>query len=541
MVCWPIRGEYAALVPLLCPMLSVDANPLANPASLRIYRKILGSRFLERDVELSILLPPASPAVPAEYPVLYLNDGQDLERLHLLATLEHLYAQRAVQPFVVVAIHANEQRLQEYGTAAHADFNGRGSRAGAYTRFVLEELLPFAQANYRASADPAAAVMAGFSLGGLSAFDLVWHHPEAFARAGVFSGSFWWRQRAVGAGYTPADRIMHGLVRAGRPHPGHRFWLQAGTLDERSDRNENGVIDSLEDCLDLIEELIAAGLDASQCIRYVQVEGGHHHPDTWRRVMPDFLVWAFGAVGSATRLPAALPVVRLQLDPKLAPAILPAAAAVAEPGPTPPLVLPMPGSGPGAVQPNSASPAFIPTLSRSIMSIARPVDGDFLPYAGSYINLVPAGTDPREVLRAQAQEIHAVFAGLTEAQAEKAYAPGKWTLKEMLLHQIDSERIFAYRALRFARADSQDLLGFDQDIYVDHSGANARTLASLLAEYDATRAATLALFDSFGEEVLDRRGSANGGPATVRALLFIVPGHERHHLNIIRERYQPIG
>ena len=519
-------------------MLSVNDSPLAKSASPRIFREVLVSTFLGRDVELSILLPPASPDAPAEYPVLYLNDGQDLERLHLPATLAYLYAQRAVQPFVVVAIHANEQRVQEYGTAAHADFNGRGSRAGAYTRFVLEELLPFAQANYWASADPAAAVMAGFSLGGLSAFDLVWHHPEAFARAGVFSGSFWWRQRAVGAGYTPADRIMHGLVRAGRPHPGHRFWLQVGTLDERGDRNENGVIDSLEDCLDLIEELIAAGLDASQCLRYVQVEGGHHHPDTWGRVMPDFLVWAFGAVGSGTRLPAPLPVVRLQFDPKLTPAIL-TASAMAEPGTTPPLVLPLPDAGLGAVQPHSATPAFIPTLSRSIMSIARPIDGDFLPYAGSYINLVPAGTDPREVLRAQSQEIHAVFADLTEAQAEKAYAPGKWTLKEMLLHQIDSERIFAYRALRFARADSQDLLGFDQDTYVDHSGANARPLASLLAEYDATRAATLALFDSFGEEVLDRRGSANGGPATVRALLFIVPGHERHHLNIIRERYQP--
>lgn len=174
------------------------------------------------------------------------------------------------------------------------------------------------------------------------------------------------------------------------------------------------------------------------------------------------------------------------------------------------------------------------------MSLPRPADGDFLPYAAGYINLVPADTDPRQVLRSQPTEIHAVFTGLSEAQAEKAYASGKWSLKEILLHQIDSERVFAYRAMRFARSDGQNLPGFEQDDYVVHSGANARSIASLLAEYDAVRAATLALFDTFTEEQLDRRGSANGGPATVRALLFIVPGHERHHLNIIRERYLPI-
>ena len=520
-------------------MLFDTPSPLAVAAGPRLLREVLASSFLERSVELSVLLPPAGLAGPAPYPVLYLNDGQDLERLHLPATLAALYARQAVRPFVVVAIHAGEQRVQEYGTAAHPDYNGRGSRAGAYTRFVLEELLPFAQARYQVSANPAEAVLAGCSLGGLSAFDLVWHHPEAFARAGVFSGSFWWRRRAVGAGYTPADRIMHGLVRAGRLHPSHRFWLQAGTLDERNDRNENGVIDSLEDCLDLIEELLKVGLDAHQAIRYVQVEGGHHHPDTWGRVMPDFLVWAFGQEGSAAQLPAPLPVVRFQLDPQLAPAVLPATAGVAAPAALPPLVLP-PNFGP-ATAPRVPNPHhFIPHSLVSSMSSTRPADGDFLPYAGSYVNLVPIGTDPLAALRAQPQEIHALLAHLTEAQAEQAYAPGKWTLKEMLLHQIDSERIFAYRALRFARADSQDLPGFDQDTYAAHSGANARSLASLLAEYDATRAATLALFGSFTDEQLDRRGSANGGPATVRALLYIVPGHERHHLNIIRERYLPM-
>ena len=174
------------------------------------------------------------------------------------------------------------------------------------------------------------------------------------------------------------------------------------------------------------------------------------------------------------------------------------------------------------------------------MLTARPIEGDFLPYHAGYINLVPADADPLATLRSQAQDVHAAFGHLTEAQAEQAYAPGKWSTKEMLLHQIDTERIFAYRALRFARADGQDLPGFEQDNYVAHSGANARPLAGLLAEYDAVRAASLSLFESFTGEQLDRRGTANGGPITVRALLYILPGHERHHLNIFQERYQPI-
>ena len=516
-------------------MLSDPILPAASSVGTHLCREVLASVFLSREVELSILLPPG-PAGPGPLPVLYLNDGQDLERLHLQVTLDALYADGALWPFVLVAPHANEQRVQEYGTAGHPDFNGRGSLAEAYTAFVIKELVPFAQAKYHASADPALAVMAGFSLGGLSAVDMVWHHPEIFARAGAFSGSFWWRQRAVGAGYTPADRIMHGLIQARRAHPSHGFWLQSGTLDERGDRNENGVIDSIEDCLDLLEALIHSGLDPRHALRYVQVEGGRHHPDTWGRVMPDFLRWAFGKEGGGAPLPAPLPVVRLQLDPHLAPEILlPTASA---PASAASFVLP---SADIAVPQTVAVPTLFPTLSLvSSMSHTRPAEGDFLPYALSYINQIPADQDPREALRSLPQEIHTLFAGLSEAQAEKSYADGKWSLKQMLLHQIDSERIFAYRALRFARGDGQDLHGFEQDDYVAHSNANTRSIASLLAEYDAVRASTIALFDTFGENELNRRGTANGGPATVRALLYIIPGHERHHLHIIRERYLPI-
>ena len=511
-------------------MLAPNLPASTASGATRLVREVLPSAQLDREVELSLLLPP--PGLGTEpYPVLYLNDGQDLPRLGLQATLDELYAQELLQPFLLVAIHANEERVQEYGTAGHPDFNGRGSKADAYTRFLLEELLPFVQASYGATADPAGAVLAGFSLGGLSAFDIAWHHPEAFARAGVFSGSFWWRQRALGPDYTPADRIMHRLVRARCPHPNHRFWLQTGTLDETTDRNENGVIDSIEDTLDLIDALVAQGLDAQYALRYVQVQGGRHRPHTWGRVMPDFLQWAFGQPAQAAALPLPVPMVRLLLDPTLepepeeadSPDVHRAPAAVASPLET----------APEAV--DISKPEIPPA-----MPLARPAAGDFLPYAITYINQIPEGADPRETLRTIAPDFHAIFAGLNEAKTEQGYAPGKWSLKEMLVHQIDTERIFAYRAMRFARGDSQDLPGFDQDEYVANSGANARSLASLLAEYDATRAATIALFDSFTDEQLERRGTANGGPTTVRALLFIVPGHELHHLHVLRERYLPV-
>ncbi len=517
-------------------LVNADAAVLA----VRQREEVLASKFLARPVAVSVLLPPGHDAArPAPYPVLYLNDGQDLPRLHLRATLAALWAKQALCPFVVVAPHANEQRLHEYGIAGRPDYNGRGNRAGAYTNFVLGELLPWAQRWYRATASPADAVFAGFSLGGLMAFDAVWHHPEAFARAGVFSGAFWWRGRAVGAGYTPADRLMHQQVQARPVHADHAFWLQTGTLDERNDRNENGVIDAIEDCLDLVDALRAQGLDAARQLRYVQVEGGHHHPETWGRAMPDFLGWAFGAAATVAALPSPLPVVRLHLDPHLAPALATTSTVASVPASANLLPLTHYAAGDAQNAPSFVYGPIAVALFVINMFTARPVSGDYMPYYQDYIDQIPAGADPVRALREQPVEVQAAFGPLSEAQALAAYAPGKWTPKELLLHQIDTERVFAYRALRFARADAQSLPGFEQDDYVAHSAANARTMASLLAEYAAVRTATLALFETFTEEQLERRGTASGGNVTVRALVYILSGHERHHLNVFRERYAP--
>ncbi len=126
---------------------------------------------------------------------------------------------------------------------------------------------------------------------------------------------------------------------------------------------------------------------------------------------------------------------------------------------------------------------------------------------------------------------------LPQDKLHHTYAMGKWTVAEVLLHIIDSERVFQYRALRFGRGDKTELPGFDQDAYVLQSGAQTRCGEELLEEYRAVRQASLTLFTSFTHEQLSRTGTASGLPWSVGALGFVISGHQRHHLNILKERY----
>ena len=272
----------------------IPALVSAQPTIVTVRRDdSLYSVPLKRTVRLDVVLPPNYVSSAEEYPVLYLNDGQDLGRLKMIHVLDSLYRNRRIQPFVLVAIHAGD-RIQEYGTAAQADYLNRGSKAALYTDFVLTELLPYIKKQYRISTDPAQSIFAGFSLGGLSAFDIVFHHSDRFAKAGVFSGSFWWRSKGTDDGYRDeTDRIMHDLVRKGSYHKTLKFWFETGTDDETSDRNHNGIIDSIDDTLDLITELVKKGYHRNTDIRYVELVGGKHNQETWSGIMPDFLTWAF--------------------------------------------------------------------------------------------------------------------------------------------------------------------------------------------------------------------------------------------------------
>lgn len=156
-------------------------------------------------------------------------------------------------------------------------------------------------------------------------------------------------------------------------------------------------------------------------------------------------------------------------------------------------------------------------------------------YAG-YISLV---TEPNviQMLVQQGQKLFTLMQQLSDEQADYRYAEGKWSVREVIGHLIDTERVMAYRALCISRKEQQSLPGYDQDEYVAHANFNERSLQSLSAEYDAQRNANVSLFNSLTEEQTKRTGTANDTTVSVRALVHIIAGHERHHLNILEENY----
>ncbi len=162
---------------------------------------------------------------------------------------------------------------------------------------------------------------------------------------------------------------------------------------------------------------------------------------------------------------------------------------------------------------------------------------NFAEYFAYYISLVDDSTDVITALEQTHQKTNELLTSITEEKGNYAYDEGKWTIKELLVHMIDTERIFCNRALRFARNDQTDLPGYDHDGYVPHSGANERTLADIAHEFNVVRQGTIALFNSFTPEMLERKGTANGNILTVLSIGFITSGHETHHVNILKERY----
>lgn len=167
---------------------------------------------------------------------------------------------------------------------------------------------------------------------------------------------------------------------------------------------------------------------------------------------------------------------------------------------------------------------------------ARPAPDEFAPYYGRYIDKVPDG-DIVATLRDQVGATLAVLRAIPDAKAGHRYAPDKWSIREVVGHLSDAERIFTYRALRIARGDETPLPGFDENAFVSRARLDARSFAGLIDEYAAVRAATVALFDSLFPEEWTRRGIASDKGVSVRALAWITAGHERHHLEILRARY----
>lgn len=252
------------------------------------------SKLLDRDTKVDIFLPFQYEKGHKHYPLLILNDGQDCETINLKTILETLTHEKEIKDVIVVGVHAGD-RMHEYGVATKEDYKGRGSKAINYTRFVMTELIPYLHHHYSISKSPEDNGIAGFSLGGLSALDIAWHHADYFGKVGAFSGSFWWRKRDTKSKLysDDQDRIMHQVVRRGRFKPGLKFWFQTGLHDEPNDRNKNGVIDSIDDTLDLIVELTKKGYRPFHDIQYLELEHGEHNLKTWKQAMPHFLKWAY--------------------------------------------------------------------------------------------------------------------------------------------------------------------------------------------------------------------------------------------------------
>ena len=191
-----------------------------------------------------------------------------------------------------MGIHTGPTRKMDYGVAAEPDYLGRGAHAGDYTHFILRELLPYLYNHFGVTRFRETS-FAGFSLGGLSALDIAWHNPSLFSKVGIFSGSLWWRSldQDDPAYNDNLHRIIHQQIRKGSYAAELSFFFQCGNLDETMDRNNNGIIDSIDDTLDLIRELEHKGYVNGKDIFYLEFPDGRHDMATWARALPVFLDW----------------------------------------------------------------------------------------------------------------------------------------------------------------------------------------------------------------------------------------------------------
>lgn len=166
----------------------------------------------------------------------------------------------------------------------------------------------------------------------------------------------------------------------------------------------------------------------------------------------------------------------------------------------------------------------------------RPENTEYAEFYAGYVSQVE-GANIIEALEKQHEEMDVLFSGIAEERGTYAYEPGKWTIKQLLGHLIDGERVFSYRALRFARGDKTELPGFDQDPYVANGNANNISMDDLLDEFLALRKSNIIFFKNLSEEAWSRTGTASSNEITVRALAFIMVGHVAHHVKILKQRY----
>lgn len=280
-------------------------------------------------LRIRVFLPPGYRSDAAVgYPVLYVNDGQDMEAVGLQATLMHLYAQDVIRPLIVVAIDMPGDRMGAYGLSDRAARHGLvaqtrygqvGARAHAYSEWVAKTLVPLVDARYRTRRSADACAVLGWSLGALNAFNLGWQYPELFGQVGAFSPSFWLSAGRGNPDAVQRTRLAQRMIDSNEPRVGLKLFFAVGTAEETDDRDGDGINDALDDTRDLVDgwrsgdKVNAKGLrqlgypvnmnhaahETRDDVALYVLDGGQHNQASWARMLPVFLRWAY-----ATRAPA---------------------------------------------------------------------------------------------------------------------------------------------------------------------------------------------------------------------------------------------
>lgn len=283
--------------------------------------------FSPEQIKVTVYLPPGyadKDAAKSRYPVLYANDGQDMAAVGLRDTLAHLNAEHAIEPVIVVAVDMLADRASGYGLSDRARrrsvvggsrIGPIGSRAYEYSDWVATQLVPYVDAHYRTRANAGERTVLGWSLGALNAFNLGWEYPDVFGRVGAFSPSFWLAADRSSPQAVESSRLAQAMVDRASERKPLRFWITVGGREETNDRNGNGVIDAVEDAQDLVEGVRLPDGTRQRGLRdlgysvdmdhgdhparaadvgFYVLPDGEHNQATWKRMLPPFLVWAYG-------------------------------------------------------------------------------------------------------------------------------------------------------------------------------------------------------------------------------------------------------
>jgi len=254
-----------------------------NYPSILFKQTQVHSKYLNRVVTLDTYTPRLPKRAHIQLPVLFFNDGQILRDMNISKILRKLLKDKRIQPCILIGIHSNQNRNHELGTAQYLQTDGYGISAQAYQSFIIKELIPSLQAPSSTEFH-----IAGYSLGGLSALDIVLNHPNIFKSVGVFSGALWWRDKPFSSKQPNANLIIPKKISSLNHPPKARFWFQTGALDESTDRDNNGIIDTIDDTLRTIVALHRNGVSKKD-ISYLEIKGGKHNWKTWAKTMPHFL------------------------------------------------------------------------------------------------------------------------------------------------------------------------------------------------------------------------------------------------------------